>query len=338
MTLLARVAGIGHQITRRSAMAVLALPLAFGAASAVHAQDGYPNRPVTIILPFGTGGVSDIIARTLAPHLEEALGQRFVVENMPGAGGMVATQAAFDSDQDGYTLLNAGHSATIRETMMPNAPLSQIDDFQPVSPVGEFGLIIVAKPDSGIGSVQDLVARAKAEPGSINVATVAVGSTQHLAALLFNTVAGIEATVVPYKSSPEAMAAVARGEADVAFEITAGAKNAIDAGQVVPIATTLNRRSASFPDLPSVEESGVAPYYVSSWNSYMTTKGVPEAVVTKLNAEIQKIIQLPDVKATFLEYGVEPYVGDAKTVSDRIASDIERWRKVITDADLPIQQ
>lgn len=338
MNFTARMARIGRRITRRSALAVLALPLAFGAANTVYAQDDYPNRPVTIILPFGTGGVSDIIARTLAPHLEEALGQRFVVENMPGAGGMVATQAAYDGDNEGYTLMNAGHSATIRATMMPNAPLSQIDDFDPVAPVGEFGLIIVAKPDSGIGSVQDLVAKAKAEPGSINVATVAVGSTQHLAALLFNAVAGIDATVVPYKSSPEAMAAVARGEADVAFEITAGAKNAIDAGQVVPIATTLNRRSASFPDLPSVEESGVSPYYVSSWNSYMAPKGIPESVVDKLNAEIQRIIQLPDVKARFLEFGVEPYVGDANTVRDRIASDVERWHKVITDAGLPIQQ
>jgi tripartite-type tricarboxylate transporter receptor subunit TctC len=322
---------------RSVAGAAAALVLALGVSTPGAAQDDYPNRPVTIILPFGTGGVSDIAARTLAPHLEEAFGQRFIVENMPGAAGMVATQHAYEGDNEGDTLMNAGNSATIRATTNPNAPLSQIDDFDPVSPVGEFGLVIVGTPGSDIENVEDMVAFARENPGVLNIGTVAVGSTQHLSALLFTTVAEIDAAVIPFNNSPEVMGAVARGEVDVAFEIVAGARNAIDSGQVRLLGTTMARRSAIYPDAPTVEESGVAPFDVSSWNSYVAPKGIPQDVVHRLNTEIQRIMAMPEVRETFLSYGIEPYEGDADTVRARMASDTAKWREVIEAAGLPIE-
>jgi tripartite-type tricarboxylate transporter receptor subunit TctC len=329
--------------TRRKSM--LGLAAAFTAFVSVSvlpgvslAQDNYPNRPVRIILPFGTGGVSDIAARLLAEQLSETMGQRFLVENVPGAGGAAATQLAFQGDQEGYTLLNMGNSATIRRTLMPNIKPDQIDDFQPVAPVAEFGLVIVTAPSSEIKTVQDLVAKAKAAPGAVNIGSVAVGSTQHLTALLFETVAGIDVTVVPYQNSPELMGAVARGEVDAGFEISAGAVNSIKNKQVDLIATTRSKRSAVFPDVPTVEESGVAPFDVASWNSYVTTKGVPEPVVKKLNTEIQRILTLPEVREKMLSYGIEPFEGGPEAVTARIETDVAKWRDVIEKAGVPVQQ
>lgn len=164
-----------------------------------------------------------------------------------------------------------------------------------------------------------------------------MGSTQHLAALLFESVADIEYTVVPFNSSPESMGAVARGEVDAAFEIIAGARNAIENDQVNLIATTMDHRSAIYPDTPTVEESGVEPYTVSSWNSYVAPKGIPDEVVTKLNTEIQRILQTSEVKEKLLSYGVEPFVGGAEDMRARQQADVERWREVIGNSDIPIQ-
>lgn len=300
------------------------------------AQDDYPNRPVTIVLPFGAGGVSDITARLLAEHLEKSLGQRFLVANAPGSDGAVATQKAFSADDKGYTLLNMGNSATIRRTLTPMATPDQIDDFEPVTPVAEFGLVIVTAPNSDIKTVQELIAKAKANPNTVNIGSVAVGSTQNLTAELFATVADIEVAIIPYKNSPELMGAVARGEVDAAFEITAGALNAIRNDQVKVIATTMSRHSAVFPDTPTVEESGVKPFNISSWNSYVARNGIPADRVKKLNTEIQRIMKLPEVREKMLSFGIEPFEGGPEAVDQRIEADIAKWRKVIQDAGMPM--
>jgi tripartite-type tricarboxylate transporter receptor subunit TctC len=221
---------------------------------------------------------------------------------------------------------------------MPGLKPSQIDDFEPVSPVAEFGLVIVTAPDSEIGSVEDLVAMAQENPDTLNIGTVAVGSTQHLSALLFESVADIDVAVVPFNSSPEVMGAVSRGEVDVAFEITAGALSAIQNGQVKLIATTMSRRSAVFPDAPTVEEGGITPFDVSSWNSYVAPKGVPAEVVAELNGEIQRIMTIPEVREQMLSFGIEPFEGGPEAVTERIEADVAKWRAVIEDAGMPIGQ
>jgi tripartite-type tricarboxylate transporter receptor subunit TctC len=318
-----------------AAMAVAALA---GLCGPAMAQSNYPTRPVTIILPFGTGGVSDIAARLISEKLEDSLGQRFLIDNQPGANSAVATQKAFKGDKEGYTLLNMGNAATIRRTLMPNQRPDPISDFQPISPVAEFGLVLVAAPQSGIESVQDLVKKAKANPGTINIGSVAVGSTQHLSSLLFATVAGIKVEIVTYNSTPELMGAVARGEVDAALEIVSGAMSPIKTKQVKLIATTRSKRSPVYPDTPTVEESGVAPFDVSSWNSYVAPKGVPNQVVQKLNAEIQRIIDQPEVREKMLSFGMEPFHGGPDAVSKRNGSDIAKWEAVIKAAGMPIEQ
>lgn len=309
------------------------LGLGSGAASA---QD-YPNKPVDLVLGFGTGGVSDIIARTLAPELEEKLGQRFVVKNVPGAGGTVAAQTVIEAGNDGYTLLNVGASGPIKRTLTPNQPFDQVGDFEPVAAIANFGLVVVVKPDGEFGTMEELIAYGKENAGALNVGTVQVGSTQFLSAKLFLSVAGIDAVVVPYGSTPELMGGVANGEVDVAFEIIPGAKAAIDNGQVKPIATTRAERSALFPDLPTVEEAGVAPYDVSSWNGYSAPKGVPDEVKEVLSAAVQEILQQPEIKEKLAAIGAEPFVGTAADMAARQDAETELWEKVIVEAGVPIE-
>lgn len=315
------------------AAAAIASTLGLGTAAA---QD-YPNRPVDIVLGFGTGGVSDIIARTLAPELETALGQRFVVKNVPGAGGTVAAQSVSEAGNDGYTLLNVGASGPIKKTLLPNQPFDQVDDFEPVTPVANFGLVVVVAPDGQFASLDDLVSFGRANPGALNVGSVQVGSTQFLAAKLFLGVAGIDAVVVPFSSTPELMGGVARGEVDVAFEIIPGAKAAIDNAQVLPVATTMNARSALFPDLPTVEEAGIAPYDVSSWNGYSAPIGVADEVKEKLTTAVQTILQMPAVKDKLAAVGAEPYVGTAADMVTRQQQETRMWEKVILEAGVPIE-
>ena len=332
-----------NNLTRMCRLHVGALAVITGFAATVagpgpaHAQNAFPERPVSIVLPFGTGGVSDIAARLLAKHLEEALGQRFLVENVPGANGLVATQQVLQAGNDGYTLLNMGNSATIRRTLSPNDRPSQIDDFEPVSPVAEFGLVVVTAPDSRFDSLKALVDEAKANPDTVNIGSVAVGSTQNLTGLLFATVADIDVSIIPYSSSPELMGAVARGEVDAAFEIVAGALSAIKNNQVHLLAVTMASGSAVFPGAPTVEDAGVVPFDVSSWNSYVAPNGVPAEAVQVLNAEIQRIIQIPEVRDEMLSYGLEPFIGGPEAIDARIEADIVKWRAVIEAAGIPIQ-
>lgn len=321
----------------RMGLTALALGITAGIALPATAQENYPDRPVSIILPFGTGGVSDIAARLISEQLEASYGQRFLVENVPGADGLIATQQAIQGGNDGYTLLNMGNSATIRATLSPNLAPSQIEDFEPVTPVAEFGLVVVVAPNSEFEGIGDLVAAAQAEPNSLNIGSVASGSTQNLTALLFNSVADIETTIVPYNSSPELMGAVARGEVDAAFEIVAGALNSIQTEQVKLIATTMARRSAVFPETETIEEAGIAPFDVSSWNSYVAPNGIPAEIVAELNAEIQRIIQLPEVQEQMLSFGLEPFVGGPEAVDARIEADVAKWRGVIEEAGIPIE-
>lgn len=324
--------------SRRFGLAALATTVVTGFASIACAQTAFPERPVSIILPFGPGGVSDIAARLISEELDKAFGQRFVVENVPGADGLTATQRALQAGNDGYTLLNMGNSATIRATLSPNLKPSQINDFAPISPVAEFGLVVIVPPDSKFETVSALIEASKADPDAINIGTVAAGSTQNLTALLFTKIAGIDPMVVPYNSTPELIGAVSRGEVDAAFEIVAGALNPVKSGQVKLIATTMARRSAVFPDTPTIEEAGIKPFDVSSWNSYVAPNGVPEEIVTKLNTEIQRIIQLPEVAEKMLSFGLEPFVGTPADVDIRLEADVKKWRDVIEAAGIPVEK
>ena len=327
---LSPIAGIG--------VAVAALVLASGATQYARAAGDYPNRPVHIILAYGPGGVSDIIARILASHLEKTFGQRFLVENNPGAAGAVAAKKAMSGDREGYTLLNSGNAATIRKTTMPNLPFDVDRDFVPVTPIATFDMVMVTKPESKLKTVKDVIDFAKANPGTMNIGTVSVGSTQNLSAILFRKETGIKATIVPFKKSPQLMGAVARGEVDIAMETIAGARNAIKAGQVRPIATSGAKRSDALPKIPTIEESGIKPFVVGSWNSYVVLKGTPEDVIKKLNTAIQKILHMPDVKAKMIGYGMEPFYGGPGTVLERYHDDVAKWHKVVLEAGIPIKK
>tara|TARA_R100001369_G_scaffold59709_1_gene86669 strand:- start:35482 stop:36540 length:1059 start_codon:yes stop_codon:yes gene_type:complete len=329
---------MNRPISRRFLLAAAAALAAVGLAPFQASAQNYPSKPVELVLAFGTGGVSDIIARTLAPALEEKLGQRFIVQNMPGAGGTVAMQAVSKAGPDGYTLLNVGTSGPIKRTLMPNLPFDQVEDFEPVTPISNFGLVIVSAPDSQFSTLEYLVNYARENPGMVNIGTVSVGSTQYLAAKLFATVAGVDAAVIPYKSSPELMGGVARGEVDVAFEIIAGAKSAIENAQVVPLATTMAGRSKLYPDTPTVEEAGITPYDVSSWNGYSAPNGVPEEVKTAINDAMRELLADPVIAEKLAAIGAETWIATPQEMRTRQEQETEMWAKVIEDAGVPIEK
>jgi tripartite-type tricarboxylate transporter receptor subunit TctC len=206
-----------------------------------------------------------------------------------------------------------------------------------VTPVSNFGLAVLTAPGNPFNTIADVLTFAKEHPGDLNIGTVSVGSTQFLAAKLFTSVAGIDAVVIPYKQTPELMGAVARGEVDIAFEIVPGAMSAITNGQVRPIATTNAKRSPLYPDLPTVEEAGVAPYDVSSWNGWSAPKGVPEEVKAKLNAAVTKVLQNPEVIAKLAAMGVEPYIASPAEMAARQEHEKAMWHDVIIAAGVPIE-
>lgn len=337
-----RSKGIIGELQRRRfvglGMAAAAFMLASATVQQARAADAYPNRPVRIILAYGPGGVSDIISRILASHLQKKFGVRFLVENDPGAAGAVAAKKAMSGDREGYTLLNSGNAATIRKTTMPNLPFDVERDFTSVSPIAKFDMVMVAKPGSQFKSAKDVISYAKANPGKLNIGTVSVGSTQNLAAILLRKIADIKATIIPYKKSPQLMGAVASGEVDVAIEIIAGARNAIKAGQVIPLATSGETPSEALPGVPTFESQGIKPYVVQSWNSYVTLKGTPPDRIKKLNTAIQAILHLPEVKKQMISYGMEPFYGGPEAADERTKVDIVKWRKIILDAGIPIKK
>lgn len=330
-----------HSVLNRTGRAVrgllagLAAITAFGAGPAM-ADDAYPERPVRIVLHFGPGGVADITSRTIAEHLFEKFGQRFVVENLPGGAGAVAQQSVLNAGADAYTLAIIGNAGAIRRTLLPNQRIDEGRDFDPVSLLAEFQMVLVTSPGSELKTVQDVIDYARAHPGDMNIGSVSVGTTQNLAAELFKTVADIDAFVIPYKSSPDLMAAVQRGDADVAIEMIAAAKVAIESEQVRGIAVSGAERSANFPDLPTIEEAGVKPYVVASWNAFAAPAGSPPERLEKLNAAISEILAMPEVKEKMISFGMQPIPGPRSEVTKRMDADTEKWRKVIEDAGIPV--
>lgn len=318
------------QVVTAAGFAVLA---GITGISPAAAQD-YPERPVRIVLPYGPGGVADITSRMVAERLTEIFGQRFLVENAPGGAGAVAQQSVLNAGPDGYTLTLIGNAGAIRRTLMPNLAIDEGEDFDPISPLAEFTMVLVTAPDSELQTVQDILDFAKENPGEMNIGTVAVGTTQNLAASLLTSVAGIEAAIIPYKNSPDLLAGVQRGDADIAIEIFAAAKASIESEQVRAIAVTGTERSPNLPDVPTVEESGVSPYVVTSWNAFAAPAGTPAEHIEKLNEAITGILAEPEVVERMVSFGMTPYAGPGSTVTDRLDSDTAMWRDVIEQAGI----
>ena len=322
-------------MTRLARLAIGLAIIACGALPRESIAQSYPTKPVQIIVPFAAGGVADITARIVAQKLSERLGQQFVVENKPGAGGIVAAQTVMQAKPDGYTLLLVSNGTAVSVSLFKSLPFDPVKDFAPVSTLGFFSLAIVTRNDSKIASLKDFVVAGKS--ANLNVATINVGSTQHLAAELFKSTAGIDFTVVPYKSSPDVVKAVTQRDVQVAFEILSPLLPQIKSGALRPLAVTSERRFAGLPSVPTVIESGFPSYSVSSWNGIAAPVGTPSAIIERLNREINAVVAMPDVKQKLLELGVDARAGSPDALKQLLVGEIERWKTVVERARIEKQ-
>jgi tripartite-type tricarboxylate transporter receptor subunit TctC len=289
----------------------------------------YPARPVKIIVPFAVGGPADIYARYLGARLGESLGQSFVVENRPGAGAVVGTDAAAKSAPDGYTLLLMSNAHTVNETLIPNKPYSLTRDFVAVAPINYSDLMIVVNPGVPATTLQEFVALAKAQPGKLNYASSGPGTPYHMAGELFKSMAGVDIVHVPYKESSAARTGVIGGQVEMMFDAVTTMNEQAKGGKVRALATTGKTRSPVTPNLPTVSEAGVPGYEAVIWLGVMAPKGTPPAIVAKLNAEVAKIVNRPETREEWAKQGASAMAMPPDDFSKYVAADIAKWEKVI---------
>ncbi len=320
----------------RAFVAVLVLLTGATVQSAARADDAYPTRPVHIIVGYGPGGIADVVMRVVAQKLGERMGQQFLVDNKPGAGGVVAANEVAKATPDGYTLYMAGNGATISQNMFKTRPFD-MRDVQPVSALTFYEIVLATKEGSPLKSIQDVVAAARARPGRLNFGAIAVGSTQNLTAELFKSAAGIDATVVAFRTTPEVVGALLRGDIDVAFEYYVGVKSPVDNHEARIVATTGAERSAVLPSVPTVAEGGLPGFEVTGWNALFAPKRTPAAIVATLNKQINEIMALPDVKAKLLALGMDARGSTPEALEARVKSDIDKWATIIEKSGIQKQ-
>ncbi len=297
----------------------------------------YPQRPVRLILGFGPGGVADIVARTVAPKLTDALGQQVVVENRPSAGGIVAAEAVAKAEPDGHTLLLISGGNAVSSSLYKQLSYDPINDFAMVSSLGFFDLAIVVDPSSPVTSLKDFIQAAKDKPGTINLGTIGIGSTQHLSGELFRSMSGANIVIVNYRATPQVMLALKGGEIQAAVEFLAPLAGQIKQGGVRALGATNSKRSPLLPDVPTVTESGLAGYEATSWNGVAAPAKTPAPVIQRLNQELVKIADMPDVKARLLELGVEARGSTPEWLRDYFRTESNKWGQVIERAGIEKQ-
>ncbi len=295
---------------------------------------GYPNHPVVLIVPYGAGGVADVGMRLLGEKLGARLKQQFVIENRPGAAGIVAAQAGAAAAPDGYTLLMTGNNNAIAASLFKKLPYDILTDFASVSTAAFFDLLIVTRAGSPLHSLADLVAAAKANPGKLNIGTIVPGSTQNLAAALFASTAGIKATIVTFRTSPDMAGAVMRGDVDVAFEFYAAIHGLLADNKIVALASTGAARTAYLPNLPTVMESGIKDYEVDSWNGLSVPAATPKPIVATLNTAMQAVIPDPGLQRKAAQLGMAMRASTPEAMTARMKADIAKWGAVIEKAGI----
>jgi tripartite-type tricarboxylate transporter receptor subunit TctC len=310
---------------------VLHTAVAQTAASAPQAgaAQGYPNRPVKIVVPFAASGPADIYARFIAQRLGDELKQTFVVENKPGAGSIIGTDFAAKSPADGYTLLMMSNTQTINESLTPNKPFALMRDFVAVSPINSSDLMLVVHPSVQAKTVGELIALAKTKPGKINYASSGNGTPYHMAGELFKYLAGVDMTHIPYKGSAAARTDVVGGQVDVMIDAVTTMTEFSRDGRVRGLATTGRKRSTVMPDMPTVAEAGVPKYEMSIWLGIMAPKGTPAPIVARLNEEIRKIVSRPEVRDAWAKQGAFPMIMSTNEFTQFLDADIAQWATVV---------
>ena len=315
----------------RSSLVLLCATLAVTVLPAAAQQ--YPARPVRLVLGFAPGGASDTMARTVATRLSENIGQPVVIDNRPGAGGNIAAEIVAHSAPDGYTMLLGNNGIlAINVSLYPKIGFDPVKDFAPVVLIASQPNILVVNPSVPARSVKELVALAKSKPGQLNYASPGAGTTGHLAADLFKTMAGVNMVVIPFKGGGPAVLAVISGECQFTFATALSVQPQIKAGKVRALAVTTAGRSASFPDLPTVAEAGVPGFDAITWHGIVVPARTPQIVIARLNGEFNKLLQTADMRERLMVLGSDIIGGEPKQLSDYMRVEIPRWAKVIKES------
>jgi tripartite-type tricarboxylate transporter receptor subunit TctC len=310
---------------------VLSAGLLTGAASGVHAQ-GYPNKPIRIVVPYPPGGFNDTLARTVGQKLNEAWGQPVVVDNKPGGGTLIGTDAVAKTSPDGYTLLITPFAFAVNPSIFKKLPYDPLKDFAPITLAAATPNLLVANASVPFNSLKELIASAKAKPGRLSYASTGTGSSNHLSMEKFKQMAAVDIVHVPYKGSAPAVTDLIGGQVDLMFDNIPNVLPHVKAGKLKGLAVTSPKRSSHVPEVPTVIEGGVPGYEVSVWFGIAAPAGTPEPIITKLNTEIVKVLNLPDVKEKFAAQGVDVVGSTPTEFAAHIKSQMATWDKVVKDA------
>lgn len=321
---------------RRTFAAALLAALAACAGLPAQAQP-LSSRPIRLVVPFGPGGVADLTARSVAQKMSESMGQSIVVDNKPGAGGVVASDTVAKAPPDGHTLLLMSNGTAVSVGLFKSLPYDTVKDFAPVSMLGYFDIAVLVPENSKFKTLKDLVAHAKAHPGTLNIGTINTGSTQYLAGELLKSSLGIDAQVVPFNGTPAVVTALRGGQVDAAVEILAPVMSQVSGKALRALAVMGDKRTPSLPDVPTVAESGVPKFNVASWNALAAPAGTPKDVLARLNKEANAALASPDVKKRLQDLGVEPRGSTPEQQAKLLDSEIKRWSAVIQQAGIPKQ-
>ncbi|VCU70138.1 Tripartite tricarboxylate transporter family receptor [Pigmentiphaga humi] len=295
------------------------------------------TRPLTIVVGFGPGGAGDLVTRRVAQALSAQVGQPVVVENKPGAGNAAGAMQVLQSRPDGYTMLLTGNGTAISSALFKSLPYNLTKDFRHVSSIAGFDLVLITNGNSSLSTVADVIAYAKANPGKMNIGTSRIGSTQHLAAELFKSMAGIDAVSIPYKTTGDMIAAVRSNDVQVAFEILSPILGQLDSNTIKAIGVTADKRFPGLPGVPTIAESGVPGFEASSWAGISVPAATPADVVERLSKAIQAAVAAPDVQAALQAMGYVAAGSSPQAMTARIEADMAKWKSVIERAKIPQQ-
>jgi tripartite-type tricarboxylate transporter receptor subunit TctC len=312
---------------------LIAFAISVASIIGARAEAPYPNRPIRVVVPFGPGGFADFTVRILGQKLTERIGAQVVVENRPGAGGIIAANAVLASPPDGYTLFVFSSGIVLSKSLLKTMPFDPVTAFSPISTMALFDLLLLVRADSPLHTLKDALDAARANPQKFDVATISPGSTQNVTAELLRAVSGVPMTVVPHRTSSEVLTALLRGDVQVGVETYAALKSAIDSGQVRAIASSGSRRSQQEPDVPTLRENGIDAA-VDGWNSLVAPAGTPREIVTFLNDNIRAVISDADYQKRMVELGGEPVTGTPEELGARLKSDADMWAGVVKKAGL----
>ena len=314
----------------------LGLIAAFGFSLVAHAQP-LSSRAIKIVVPFGAGGVADLTARIVAQKMAENMGQPVVIENKPGAGGVVAGDNVAKAEPDGHTLLLMSNGTAVSAGLFKSLPFDTVKDFAPISTLGFFDIAVVVPQDSPYKTLADLLSFARANPGKLNIGSINVGSTQNLSAELFKTSAGIQAQVVPFNGTPAVITALRGGQIDAAVEILSPMLPQINAHALRALAVFGDKRSVALKDVPTAAQSGLTGFSVASWNALAAPAKTPKDVIARLNREVQTALNSPDIKKRLSDLNIDASASTPAQLSDLLAAEIKRWAEVIARAKIPTQ-